>query len=294
MSEQSKATILTWRKAVAVAELKSGYWEHFGFYEVAGTRQQLDKTHAICNTCHAKIKYFGNTTNMRNHISRWHAELMLASGCNRKKTTDPAQPKIDESVRKLPSKSERAQRITQCVGAFIAKDLRPYSIVMSAGFRQLVKTLEPRYKIPSRQTVADTVVPALYRETKAQVMNSMREACRVAVTCDSWTSVATESYLTVTAHYFNDDWDIVSHVLQTRAVFESHPGFHLAELLSDVVKEWQLTEKAVVLVTDNASNMIVAAQVGHFPHVRCFAHTLNLASQRALNVAPGLWPESDA
>ena len=27
-----------------------------------------------------------------------------------------------------------------------------------------------RGKIPSQQTVADTVVPALYRETKAQVM----------------------------------------------------------------------------------------------------------------------------
>ncbi|CAM4511391.1 unnamed protein product [Leuciscus chuanchicus] len=31
--------------------------------------------------------------------------------------------------------------------------------------------------------------------------------------------------------------------------------------------------------------MSVAAQVGKFPHVKCFAHTLNLASQRALKVA---------
>ncbi|XP_053573689.1 E3 SUMO-protein ligase ZBED1-like [Bombina bombina] len=31
--------------------------------------------------------------------------------------------------------------------------------------------------------------------------------------------------------------------------------------------------------------MIVAAQVGKFPHIKCFAHTLNLASQRALKVA---------
>ena len=51
------------------------------------------------------------------------------------------------------------------------------------------------------------------------------------------------------AHYLNDDWDIVSNVLQTRAVFESHTDFHLAELLSNVVKEWQLREKAVVIVT---------------------------------------------
>ena len=115
--------------------LKADIWEHFRFYEVAGTRQQLDKTDAICKTYHAKIKYFGNTTNMRNHISRWHAELMLASGHNGKKTTDPAQPKIDKSVRKLPSKSERAQRKTQSVGAFIAKDLQPYSVVMNARFR---------------------------------------------------------------------------------------------------------------------------------------------------------------
>lgn len=40
-----------------------------------------------------------------------------------------------------------------------------------------------------------------------------------------------------------------------------------------------------MLVTDNASNMIAAAQIGTFPHVKCFAHTVNLASQRALKVA---------
>ena len=74
-------------------------------------------------------------------------------------------------------------------------------------------------------------MPALYRETKDRVMDAMREASRVAVTCDSWTSGATESYLTVTAHYLKDDWEMVSHVLQTRAVFESHTGFHLAELV---------------------------------------------------------------
>lgn len=76
----------------------------------------------------------------------------------------------------------------------------------------------------------------------------------------------------------------MSHVLQTRAVYESHTGAHLAELLSRVVEEWQLSDKDVVLVTDNTSNMTVAAQVGKFPHVKCFAHMLNLASQWALKV----------
>ncbi|KAI4799939.1 hypothetical protein KUCAC02_016477 [Chaenocephalus aceratus] len=51
------------------------------------------------------------------------------------------------------------------------------------------------------------------------------------------------------------------------------------------MEEWQLSDKDVELVTDNASNMIVAAEFGKFPYVKCFAHTLNLASQRALKVA---------
>ena len=33
--------------------LKADIWQHFGFYEVDG---KLDKAHAVCKTCHAKIK----------------------------------------------------------------------------------------------------------------------------------------------------------------------------------------------------------------------------------------------
>lgn len=170
------------------------------------------------------------------------------------------------------------------MACFIAKDLRPYSVVENAGFRHMLKTIEPRYKLPTRATFTDSALPALYKETKAKVMESMCKARRVAITSDAWTSVATESYVTITSHYISEDWKIVSHVLQTRAVYESHTGAHMARLLLDVVEEWQLTDKSVVLVTDNAANMISAAEIGKFPHVKCFAHTLNLAAQRALKL----------
>ncbi|XP_044127313.1 E3 SUMO-protein ligase ZBED1-like [Bufo gargarizans] len=199
------------------------------------------------------------------------------------KEMNPDQPRIDAMLQStLPPNSEKVKRITKAVAAFIAKDLLPYSVVENSGFRYLLKTIEPRYKIPSRSHFTENVIPALYHETKAKIIASMSQASRVAITCDSWTSVTTESYVTITAHYVSKDWQILSHVLHTRAIYESHTGAHLAELLSHVVEEWQLSDKSVVLVTDNASNMIVAAQVGKFPHVKCFAHTLNLASQRAL------------
>ncbi|XP_073450123.1 E3 SUMO-protein ligase ZBED1-like [Aquarana catesbeiana] len=269
--------------------LKANIWAHFGFYEHEQTngKLELDKSYTVCKACHTKIKYLGNTTNMRNHASRFHSEMLTpatTTTTNAAKSIDRAQPRIDAILSTLPPNSEKGKRITKAVAAFIAKDLRPYSVVENTGFRYLLKTIEPRYKIPSRSHFTENVIPALYHETKAQIIASMSQASRVAITCDSWTSVTTESYVTITAHYVKE-WKILSHVLQTRAIYESHTGAHLAELLSRVVEEWQLSDKSVVLVTDNASNMIVAAQVGKFPHVKCFAHTLNLASQRALKVA---------
>lgn len=55
-------------------------------------------------------------------------------------------------------------------------------------------------------------------------MSSLRSALRVAITCDAWTSRATVSYVTVTAHYVNSEWKLISYVLQLRAMDDSHTG----------------------------------------------------------------------
>ncbi len=116
------------------------------------------------------------------------------------------------------------------------------------------------------------------------VLKSLSSAERVALTCDAWTSRATESFLTITAHYITTKWNLVSYVLQRRAMHDSHTGGNIAELLKEAVTEWGLEEKHPVIVTDNASNMNVAAGLADMTHVRCFAHSLNLASQKALKL----------
>jgi len=40
------------------------------------------------------------------------------------------------------------------------------------------------------------------------------------------------------------------------------------------------------MVTDNASNMILSAQLLHLRHVPCFAHNLNLIVKKALDQTP--------
>ncbi|XP_061880690.1 uncharacterized protein LOC133632325 isoform X2 [Entelurus aequoreus] len=70
----------------APSNLKADVWQYFGFYDVPdGSR--LDKSHCICKVCRCKIKYLGNTSNMRSHVTRFH--LAEAAGRRRDTTGDP-------------------------------------------------------------------------------------------------------------------------------------------------------------------------------------------------------------
>lgn len=77
-------------------------------------------------------------------------------------------------------------------------------------------------------------------------MASLVKAGRIAVTCDAWTPVTAESDVTITAHFVSDDWRLMSHVLQSRAMNESHMGVNVAELLNNAANELQMTKKDIV------------------------------------------------
>lgn len=225
------------------------------------------------------MKYCGNTTNLRLKLARHHAEILPFK--QPPKRIEPNQTTLDNL---LPSTSCHAQRITESMVHFICKDLRPYSMVDNIGFRWMLHCLEPRYKIPQRGYMVDTAVPRMYEEVKKVVKTSLSAAQRVALTCDGWTSRATQSYVTITSHYISDDWEMVTHILQTRVMHESHTGSNVADLLKRAMDEWGIQDKEPAIVTDNAKNMTSAAELVGMLHFKCFSHTLNLASQRPLKL----------
>uniref|UniRef100_A0A8C5NDS7 HAT C-terminal dimerisation domain-containing protein n=1 Tax=Gouania willdenowi TaxID=441366 RepID=A0A8C5NDS7_GOUWI len=218
----------------APVALKSKVWSHFRFYSNEdGTK--LEKN---------------NTTNMHSHLLRHHPELVNPKAMA---VSNPARTSMEALFQaKLPYNSPSAKAITHR----ICKDLQPYSVVENFS-----------YDIPRRKYFTEKKIPALYEETKAGVMNALESAERVGLTCDSWTSRATQSYITITAHFI-----------------KPHTGVHIAEVLQKAVDEWKIDTKQPVVITDNASNMTVAMELTSYQHVRCFAHVLKLASQHALKV----------
>ncbi len=94
-----------------------------------------------------------------------------------------------------------------------------------------------------------------------------------------------KSYVTITAHVMTSEWEMKSFALQTQALFESHTGYNIGEVLKSTVSEWELDMMnnnnylGIAVVTDNARNMGVAViAAGLSPHIKCFTHTLNSVS----------------
>ncbi|XP_077386781.1 E3 SUMO-protein ligase ZBED1-like [Festucalex cinctus] len=282
----------------APATFKSYVWKHYGFAKKDG---KLDKTFVICKECRVKKPYNGSTTNMQTHLKRIHHIADSTNKCTTAASASSSSSDTGDGLSKsgqedkksftsyfggpLAGNSDRAMAITKAIAYFICKDMQPYSVVENEGFRQLVHVLEPRYKIPDRSVFTDKHISDLYNKVRSEIVVSLNSAQRVALTVDGWTSCATDSYITVTAHHIDMEWEMQNFVLQTRAFRESHTGANLAELLRDVSREWKIGDKKPALVTDNATNMILAGSAAEMkPHVRCIAHTLNLSSQKTFKV----------
>ena len=94
---------------------------------------------------------------------------------------------------------------------------------------------------------------------------------RKLIPIDLWTSHATEAYLTITVHFIDDQWNLISRVLHTCEMPKRHTGVNIASMLENAASEWNVPDECIVVVVcDNASNMRVAAE-------DCFAYTLQLA-----------------
>lgn len=101
-----------------------------------------------------------------------------------------------------------------------------------------MKTVDPQYEIPSRTYFTKTVIPAIYNNVRQNIVKELATTNNLALTTDSWTSRATESYLTITVHYIlNNDWQIKTAVLQTRPLYESDTSAYLSKELDHAVAE---------------------------------------------------------
>ena len=243
---------------------RSAVWSHFKLIN--------DDKDAKCTICANILKYNNSTTSLNYHLNVSHSAVLQAAASG-----SQSQPTIPTAFGRRVCGSIKSEGITQRICDMVTTDLLPINVVDGQGFREVLKYIEPGYKIPSRTTIT-TRVEASYVRKKAELKIQLATA-NVALTTDCWTSLTTESYITVTCHYIEPDWQLMSAVLLTESMPVRHTADNLADKLNQAVDIWGLSRRVVACVHDNARNIVSAKSPTrvNWLSVPCFAHTLQLA-----------------
>ena len=245
------------------------------------------------------LPYSGNTTNLTYHLQRSHSKELVElrektdgkagpSGLTAKRETVAVQQSLPGTVEQsLPfsSDSMKHKRLVDATADFICQSLQPLRIVDEISFRTLLQTAEPRFQLPHRAHFTTKVIPTKYRQVRAGIEQQLATVEKCTLTTDLWTSQYQQrSYISLTVHFVDSNFDLKCKCLQTLEVLQDHSASSLSEVLKSMLQDWNISEKVYAGVTDNGSNIVNAIGLLGIEHFPCFAHTLQLAIKRGLDV----------
>ena len=268
---------------------KSEVWSYFGFPGADdGSGRILTKTRAICRLCTEDQPYKNNTSNLFYHLERHHKDVYAKLKKSASTSKESQQSSIAESFAAsspLSDSSVRHKQLVDAVGSFIVQDLRPINVVEGKGFRQLMKVAEPRFKLPSRTYFSKSVIPAKYATAKEELATFLEGIKHCSITTDIWTAkYQVRSYVSLTCHAIDSEWQLKSMILCTRELPEEHTADNLSDALKEMMTEWKILSKVVGSSTDNARNIGNAMRNLGIFNMPCIGHTLQLSVLKSFDV----------
>ena len=106
-------------------------------------------------------------------------------------------------------------------------DMRPFGVVEGDGFKQMMnKASRGSYTVKAR-SIYHSMTMIAYRKalrTLKALLSGIKDIC---ITTDMWTSNRLESYISITAHWLDDDLKLHQAVLTTEEMSERHTGVNL-------------------------------------------------------------------
>ncbi|KAI5433299.1 hypothetical protein KIW84_020542 [Lathyrus oleraceus] len=117
---------------------------------------------------------------------------------------------------------------------------------------------------------------------------------RVALTTDCWTSIQNQNYLTLTAHFVDNEWNYQKRIISF-TVIPNHKGDTVGRKIEEVLRDWGIRNVSTITVDNATSNDVAVAYLhrkistmngmmgdGKCFHMRCAAHILNLVVNEGL------------
>lgn len=200
------------------------------------------------------------------------------------KTFTTTQTKLEDSfISKWKIDDPRSVPITNLIAEMIAVDNQPISFVEDKGFNRLMRLVKPKYQVPSRKHVGETVIPQLYEKLKKTIQDELSKTKAVSVTSDMWTNINNLfSFLSFTIHWLDEDFVLQHRVLQIKSFSGQHNADNIRTNFEEIADIWKIMSKIHIIMTDSGSNIVKAVKDSPFIGQKCFLHILQRVIVEAL------------
>ena len=104
------------------------------------------------------------------------------------------------------------------------------------------------------------VIPSIVDKMIRVIRSKLEVVKYLSFTTDVWSlNVSSDSLLSLTAHWVNDDFQLISAVLQAQSLEEQHTGEYMAMKITKIMEDWGIsTDQIHCVVRDNGSNIVKA------------------------------------
>ncbi|CAF4032008.1 unnamed protein product, partial [Rotaria sordida] len=220
------------------------------------------------------MAYNGSVTNLRRHLFIKHnvAAAIYDSQLSQIKQKSTVSNDIPTTLPKI-----RQEQLDKAIVDCIIDDSLPFTTFMKSGMINLLKTFDSRYEPPSRFTIASQV-DKIYHKYVVDVKALLKRAPRIAFTADIWKSGARKYYISLTAHLFDKDFEVVPLVLSLRQLTQRHLAINVQSfIMFELDEKFQImSQQRAGITTDCGSEMVAATSNGLFgPRYSCIAHVWN-------------------
>jgi len=124
--------------------------------------------------------------------------------------------------------------------------------------------------------LSQTLVPEMYSKVMSCVSRLVDVVPYVSITTDLWSSQALDSYISLTGHRINGNWEHKEGCFHAQPFNERHTGEDIKSIVTQCVKKWQLAEKLHLVLRGNGRNFVVGLRDANITNVGRLAHTLQL------------------
>ena len=242
-----------------------------------------------CNHCSRKYnvgRTFGYGT-LWAHIKKSHpSEYAVAN--NQTQISRYATP--SNQLFRYTTENNREQ-----LALMVATEHLPFGFGEKVGFINYCQNaLNPAMQRVPRSTLTRTLHNIYSREKNILKTYFSEFQGRVSVCADIWSdNFGSHSYLGVTCHYMDNNWDMQKRILAFRVFDDSHSAQNIFQLLKIIFQEYNILNKIFAIGFDNAASNTASIPMlqklcnpyfgGKLFHQRCACHVLNLCVQAGLS-----------